>query len=240
MWGLQTPWEADAWGFLAKVCDVDEVLASVSGFGCGSGSGSPIDLCGSSAAAAEVPSSDEAAEAPLGTSGLPIDLCSSSDDDEAPLSDVPDHCDHDSSVESCSVSPREVIGPGDEHTGAAGFVEAPADGPPFQFYCLLLTLSYEDAVDFECACHSRLGVQHTEVPFGGRLPLLYDSLPATLGHFFVSSGMLVMCGQWLHGLWLSWLCAVWMVSPGCLYSGGWLTTAILSCAPAGTSGQLMR
>ena len=63
-----------------------------------------------------------------------------------------DHCDYDSSVESCNVLPSEVVGLYDELPGAAGFAEAPEDGPPFQFYCLLLSLSYNAAVDFEYAC----------------------------------------------------------------------------------------
>ena len=66
-------------GLLAEVHDVDEVLASASGFGCGSGSGLPIDLCGSS---------DGNAAAPLGTSDLPIGLCGTSHEKEAPLDDV--------------------------------------------------------------------------------------------------------------------------------------------------------
>ena len=36
-WGPQVPWEADAWGFLAFECGVDESCSSVSGFGRGTG-----------------------------------------------------------------------------------------------------------------------------------------------------------------------------------------------------------
>ena len=59
-----------------------------------------------------------------------------------------------SSVESCSVSPGEVVGVYGEFrtAGAAGFVVAPEDGPPFQLCCLLLCLAKEDAVSFEYAC----------------------------------------------------------------------------------------
>ena len=58
-WGPQTPWEADAWGFVAEVCGVDEACSSVSGFGCGSGS--------------------------WGTTDHPIEVDSSSDEDEGAL-----------------------------------------------------------------------------------------------------------------------------------------------------------
>ena len=87
--------------------------------------------------------------------------------DHAPPADLHDY---DSPVESRSVSPSEVIHPGDERPGETEFVDAPTDGPPFQFYCLLLTLSFDDAVDFEFVCRHHLGVQHGEVPWGDGFP----------------------------------------------------------------------
>ena len=73
-WGPQTPWEADAWGFMAEVYGVDEAFASVSGFGCGSGSGSPVNLWPESDSSAEL----EGHAVPLGTPDHPIDLRSDS------------------------------------------------------------------------------------------------------------------------------------------------------------------
>ena len=58
-WGPQVPWEADAWGFVAVECGVDDACSSVSGFGCGSGS--------------------------LGTASCPIEIDSALDEDEGPL-----------------------------------------------------------------------------------------------------------------------------------------------------------
>ena len=126
-WGPQTPWEADAWGFLAEVCDVDEAFASASGFGSGSGSGSPINLWPESDSSAEL----EGHAVPLGTSDQPgskdqpIDLCSTSSAESNGLWLLDDF--------------ESVYGEF-PNAGAAGFVVVPEDGPPLQLCCLLLCL----------------------------------------------------------------------------------------------------
>ena len=126
---------------MAEVCSVDEAFASVSGSGCGSGSGSPVNLWPESDSSVEL----EGHAVPLGTSNQPIDLCSDSSGES--LADL------------CSLS--------NEDEGALphwsallydGCVEAPADKPPFQLYCLLLMLPYDHAIHFEYKCCSCLGV----------------------------------------------------------------------------------
>ena len=64
---------------------------------------------------------------------------------------------------------------------------------------MLLTLPYDCAIHFEYACCCHLGVQNKEVPFGGRLPLLYGPLPAMPGH--VLSEALHAGDVWTVALW---------------------------------------
>ena len=92
----------------------------------------------------------------LGTASCPIVIDSSSDEDEGPLphwNDLP----------------------------YDGIVEAPVGAPPFQLYCLLLTLDYGCALHFEFWCCDLLGIHDDAVPFGGMLPELTAPLPTTPG-----------------------------------------------------------
>lgn len=122
---------------MAEVCNVDEAFPSVSGFGCGFGSGSTI-----------LGPPDAGGEAPLGAMDQLIDLCFASSVDNNDF--LPDECD-------------SVYGEF-PNAGAVGFAVAPGDGPPFQLCCLLLYLLEDDAISFECACRDHLGVQPVEVP----------------------------------------------------------------------------
>ena len=76
-------------------------------------------------------------------------------------------------------------------------------------------------------------------PGGGGSPFCTILSLLLLAIFSLWLIMLVLCGRQLHGLQLSWLRAVGMVSPGWLHSGVWLPTTILPCAPAGNSCWLV-
>ena len=60
----------------------------------------------------------------------------------------------------------------------AGTVVAPVGKPPFQLYCLLLTLDFAHALHFELQCRLRLGVEDEDCAFWGCAPFVECSSPS--------------------------------------------------------------
>ena len=212
-WGPQTPWDSDAYNFLAEVCGIDGVCGSASGFGCGSGCDSfdePFDLCSSSDEAVAAP--DDVAEA---APDDVFDLCSSSDEAAATPDNVFSQA---SSVDSWydNVVDGHVVDGEAEVAQEDVFhdTESSDDEPPcrrpypplnsfHQFYCLLLSVPYDAAIQFERACMDHLCVLRDNVPWGGVLPFGPGPLPLSPGGFLT-----VACDA--HAVWTAapWSAAV--------------------------------
>ena len=184
-WGLQAPWETEAYGFLSEVCGMEAGCGSGSGFGSGSGHGSApsgvscIDLCSSlDESVVDLVSS-------LGTSsedlnGLYFDL-------RGPGPGVPGSI------------PRQTFDTSSESGSSSNdpddfWLDTPCMPTPLLnlfhlLYCMLLPLPYEAAVQFEHHC-----VQYRCAPhlcWGGALTLGLSCLQVV--SMVLPSG----CSAWL-------------------------------------------